>query len=172
MAIKDFVGRWEIVAVEEEEGEATFPDDVDDDYENTEFLDWLNETPTCHRASASEVASGVTLEIFEDGNFEERAEEGARLPCFDEEGVMEMNASPFDGEIVEQGGALYLRPKDLHPGVSPEDERYEVIIRYDDGDTAICDHVKVAKDNLYRTVSVTTDALYFNRIHYIYERRA
>lgn len=71
MVIKDFVGRWEIVVVEEEEGEVIFFDDVDDDYENMEFFDWLNEIFICYCVLVSEVVLGVMFEIFEDGNFEE-----------------------------------------------------------------------------------------------------
>lgn len=170
MKVSDFVGTWTITSAHETEGEAFFPEDFDDKTdENIDFLEWLNETPTLTKTRGDEV-TGVTLIITEGGDFTETAEENTSLPCFDEEGVMEMTATPFDGELVEMNGAFFLRPKDLDEWVSPDDDRYEVVVRYDDGDTIVCDHIELQGDVLYRTVSVSTDLIYFNRIFYTYER--
>jgi hypothetical protein len=110
--------------------------------------------------------TGLTLTV--DGTtFTETG--AAEVPWFDDEGVLEPEARPFDGTLAtSQAGTFLLTGEGRQATAFADAETLH--LRCDDGDTAITDLVAVEGDQLHRTTSVITDEMYPSRIRLTYRR--
>jgi len=111
--------------------------------------------------------SGLELVLHEDGSYSERVTVGGlRLPWYDSQGVQVESPDAGDGTLRESSGhdGAFLHPRDAPPWMTRTRERDRDRLRYDDGDTLICDNVRAIDDSLVRVIAVVTDGLYLNRI--------
>lgn len=152
---KDFVGQWHLVG--RAETSADLMPDGSDGYIKTDA--WLEgEGPDLLDTVAS--AAGLRLTIEADGRLSEEADERAKFEWFDLDGVLEGQAVPLSGQLVDFEGRTVLKT-DSSPGAN----------RYGDGDTTISESLRVEttpEHRLIRTVSIETDGIYGNRQVYIY----
>lgn len=160
----NFTGTWDLNGSFDNHGQFEIIKDIeeyrriyerwlrDEDYENLENLN---------------KADGLRLEIKSDGTFTESKTGNPQLEWFDEDGVSVSKITPFDGiyKIYDDRAFLTLQtPSNLSYTNDPER------IRYDDGDTKVCDSLRIVGEDLIRTVSVITDELYTIRILMRYTR--
>jgi hypothetical protein len=110
--------------------------------------------------------TGLTLTVDGDSFTETGA---AEIPWFDDEGVLEPAAVPFDGTVVTSPAGVFLLTEEGRRAGAFTDAG-ELHLRCDDGDTAITDLVTVEQDELRRTMSVITDEMYPSRIRLTYRR--
>ena len=115
-------------------------------------------------------ADGLNLNIARDGTFNERRHGQPQVPWFDAEGVLDTEVTTFDGVVRADGHAGYLLLTTPPRGAVPQDRLRKTRVRYDDGDTIICDKIEPLESRLIRTISVVSDALFFERIVLIYRR--
>ncbi len=113
---------------------------------------------------------GLTLRINSDGSFTEERTEDLILPWFDREGVLDENVTPFSGVTKKEGEVSYLLLTSPVTWAIPTGAGRVGRIRYDDGDTIICDKLELLDRRLVRTTNVVTDELYLERVILIYER--
>jgi hypothetical protein len=158
MQENNFTGIWDLDGSFDENGEFEIIEDEeeyrriyeqwlrDEDYENLENLN---------------KADGLRLEINADGTFTETKTGNPQIEWFDEEGVLVSKITPFDGiyKIFDDRAFLTLP----NPPYLPDTDDPERI-RCDDGDTKICDSLRIIGEDLVRTVSVITDELYTTRV--------
>jgi hypothetical protein len=168
----EFAGRWELAAAAAEES-------PDTDYDDGDLVIGDHRVPLGEfnrRWLAGEVftvepplapLTGLTLTIAGDGTFTERG--AAAVPWFDEDGVLEPKAVPFDGTLATSpAGTFLLGPEGLQNAVFAD--AADLRLRIDDGDTGITDLITVDGDELTRVMSVITDELYPSRIRLAYRR--
>jgi hypothetical protein len=110
---------------------------------------------------------GLNLKINADGTFSETGNNSLPLTWFDAEGVLSESAIPFDGVINLDAEDLYLHAT---PPENHTDPVRAHRVRYDDGDTIVCDRAELVQDRLVRTMSVVTDELYCDRAILIYQK--
>ena len=115
-------------------------------------------------------AEGLTLHIESDSTFTERRHGQPNVPWFDAEGVLDTDVTPFDGLVRMEGRTGYLLLATPIRWAIPRDRVRKTRIRYEDGDTTICDKVELVDGRLVRTVSVVTDELYLERNVLVYRR--
>ena len=77
---------------------------------------------------------------------------------------------PFGGVIKSNKHGTFIQPKEINSIGLPTEE-YGAILRYDDGDTKICDRISLHEHNLIRTVNTVTDELYLDRTILVYKRQ-
>ncbi len=154
----NFIGIWQLDGSFNSFGQFEILEDIEEyrriyeqwlrgeDYENLENLT---------------KADGLRLEINADGTFTETKTSDPQIEWFDEEGVSESRITPFDGiyKIFDERAFLTLETPST---LSDTDDAER--IRYDDGDTKICDSLRLIDEYLIRTVSVITDELYTTRV--------
>lgn len=168
----EFAGRWELSAAAAQES-------VDTDYDDGDQVIGDHRVPLDEfnrRWLAGEVfteeppfapLTGLTLTIAEDGTFTETG--AATVPWFDDEGVLEPKAIPFDGTVATSpGGVFLLGSEGLQNAVFAD--AADLRLRIDDGDTGITDLITVDGDRLVRVMSVITDEMYPSRIRLVYRR--
>ncbi|GAB5515737.1 hypothetical protein [Rhodopirellula baltica] len=87
---------------------------------------------------------------------------------FDLEGIQINDYQPMSGEVrirkrvgflIPDGGPQYGLPISI-----------DLPLRYDDGDTKVCDAIRAFDDHLVRQLSVVTDELYLDRMTLLYRR--
>lgn len=165
-------GRWALVAAN---GEDNILNDYADGQTNIgagwlpldEFnRRWLAGEPL-HVEPTLTPLTGLTLTIAEDGAFTETGD--ADVVWFDDEGVLEMNARPFDGTLVTAPGGTFLLGAEGVQAATFADAT-DLRLRIDDGDTGITDLVRIDGDQLFRTMSMITDEMYPARIRLAYRR--
>ena len=110
--------------------------------------------------------TGLTLTV-DGASFTETG--AAEVPWFDDEGVLEPAARPFDGTLATSPAGVFLLTEEGRQA-SVFADAGELHLRCDDGDTAITDLVTVEHDELRRTMSVITDEMYPSRIRLTYRR--
>lgn len=107
----EFAERWVLVAAN---GEDDIPNEYADERTNIgagwvpvdEFnRRWLAGEPL-HVEPPLTPLTGLTLTIAEDGTFTETGD--ADVVWFDDEGVLELDARPFDGTLVTAPGGTFL----------------------------------------------------------------
>jgi hypothetical protein len=168
----EFAGRWELVAAADEEFPETRYDDGDlvigdvrlpiDEF-NRRWLAgevFTQEPPLTPR-------SGLTLTIAEDGTFTETG--AAEVSWFDDEGVLEADARPFDGTLATSPAGTFLLGEQGLQAVVFKDAT-DLRLRIDDGDTGITDLITVEGDGLLRVMSVITDEMSPCRVRLAYRR--
>ncbi len=158
MQNNNFTGIWNLDGFFNSCGQFEILEDIEEYRRNYEK--WLRGEDYENLENLTE-AEGLRLEIKADGTFTESKTGDPQIEWFDEEGVLESNITPFDGvyKIFDERAFLTLQtPSNLSDTDDPER------IRYDDGDTKICDSLRVIGEDLIRTVSVITDELYTTRV--------
>lgn len=116
-------------------------------------------------------ASGLELRIEQDGSFTERQKGTPNVAgWFNEEGILDNNVQPFDGRYFISGARAYLKfnlTDEYHWNKRAFTHKY---FRFDDGDTKICDSLRVVESQLIRTMMVLTDELWTTRLVFRYRR--
>ncbi len=159
------IGTWTLIAAAETDAEV---DLIGEDSDPEGINDWLNGTDD-GLVDEAEPTSGLTLAIAADGSFTERLTGTPDVAWYDEEGVLQDAAEPFDGRMVDTGAGGYLRPDEIASWAIPAEGRHgAAVLRYDDGDTKIADGVARRGDHLVRTVNIVTDELYLTRVVMLY----
>lgn len=168
----EFTGRWDLAA-------ANGDYDINVDYDDGHLVlgdvrlpsDEFNRRWLAGEQLRADPAmtplTGLTLTIAEDGTFTEDGT--AEVNWFDDEGVLESDARPFDGTLVTAAGGTFLIGEEgVQATVFAGADNLR--LRIDDGDTAITDLVRVDGDQLLRRMSVVTDEMYPSRILLAYRR--
>jgi hypothetical protein len=164
MKVNNFTGIWYLNGSFEENGKFEPVEDIEE-YRRT-YEHWLRGEDYANLENLTEV-EGLRLEIEDAKIFSETKTGKPQIEWFDEEGVSVSNFKPFNGvyKIFDERAFLTLKePSSLSFTLDPER------IRYDDGDTKICDSLRIVNENLIRTISVITDELYTNRIILSYRK--
>jgi hypothetical protein len=170
--MKEFAGRWELVAAAPEE----FPDTAYDDGilvigDARVPLDEFNRRWLAGEVFTPEpplaAQTGLTLTIAEDGTFTETG--AADISWFDDEGVLEPKAIPFDGTLATSPVGTFLLGEEGLQAVVFKDAT-DLRLRIDDGDTGITDLITVEGDGLLRVMSVITDEMSPCRVRLAYRR--
>jgi hypothetical protein len=169
MEIESVVGTWILVGSTSINGQIAF---LDDEPDPNGVLNWLNGLGEELEASIKHM-TGLELEISQDGRFSEALSGQPKVPWFDVEGVLSNDVAPFNGALTSNDKLVYLQPDGIPRWSVHAQNRYgKAILRYDDGDTKICDSLRLKGDRLLRTVNVVTDELYTNRVLVAYEKRS
>jgi hypothetical protein len=168
MEFESVVGSWTLVGSTSINGEIAFLGDKPDP---NGVLDWLNGSGEELEGSIKHV-SGLELKISLEGRFAESLTGLPEVYWFDVEGVLSNEVAPFNGTLVSIDRLIYLQPDDIPSWSVHAQNRYgDAILRYDDGDTKICDSLCLKGDRLLRTVNVVTDELYTDRVLIVYAKR-
>lgn len=117
--------------------------------------------------------SGLELVLRADASYSERVTVSElRLLWYDSEGVQVGAPVAVDGVVRESTAhdGAFLHPCDAPAWMTRTRESDRDSLRYDDGDTLICDRVRAVGDSLVRVISVVTDGLYLSRIMARYVR--
>lgn len=156
-------GRWKLAAfgsISHTDVETTTQreDDVDAwASELTEICDdWLDDTPD--EMPELDEAEGLTLEVADDGSFEESG--NAPVEFISADGVLGDGSDAFPGTLEEHDGRVFA---------FTDEERYDTR-RVSDGDTDVSDEFLPDGDELVRVVSMVTDGMYRDRFVYRYAR--
>jgi hypothetical protein len=131
--------------------------------------DWLNGT-AAELVDRIEPTAGLTLSIDLSNQFTEVRVGEPQVSWFSSEGVLENEVIPFNGFVKFYRKIAYLTATAAPKWAVPAKAKYGAILRYDDGDTKICDRIELMGDKLIRTVNVVTDELYLDRIAIVYAR--
>ena len=118
----------------------------------------------------AELIAGLKLTIHADDTFTEEKTGLLNLPWYDREGVLDEAVTPFSGLLKTEENLMYLHPDEPTSWAIPEDTIREIRVRYDDGDTIICDRIEIVNNQLIRTMSVVTDELYLDKVLLIYQK--
>ena len=125
---------------------------------------WLLGLPNADQRTVS--SAGLQLAI-EGTLFTETASDFSEL-MFDREGIQVNDYSPMSGKIISIKNVGFLLPQGVPEHALPP-IRNDVAARYDDGDTVVCDTLRLSDRNLLRQVSVITDELYIDRMVLVYQ---
>lgn len=109
----------------------------------------------------------MTLTIDANATLTEARTRALKLAWYDCEGVLDEQVTPFDGIVVIESDQMYLH---LEAPICGASVVRNTRVRYDDGDTIICDRIERINDALVRTISVVTDELYLDRTILIYQK--
>jgi hypothetical protein len=121
-------------------------------------------------ASTAGDASGSLLTIHENGRFCQHGQGSSPVLTYDTDGVQVAGVAEFDGQIHDEGERSFLISDKVPTWAIPKDLAAQMRIRYDDGDTKVCDSAKFLDGQLVRQISVVTDELYGDRIVLVYNR--
>ena len=158
MSEQSFLGVWNLAGAFSINGEL----DIDPETEEgkAELADWL----FGHSHDDLDLltdASGLQLTIHNNATFTERKTADPQVTWFDAEGVQDDDVVPFDGVYTIRDGKAYLTLAEPPEWATSADRKR---IRYDDGDTVVCDSLEIVGGNLIRTISVTSDGAYLDRV--------
>jgi len=161
------VGSWSLTSY----GTIELEVPVDEDDSNPNALDdWLYARGREGFANLKS-ASGLRITIREDGSYSEaKADPSIPMPWFDSEGVLVESPLPTNGTVRHVGNGDFLHPIQSASGTNRSREKDKDVLRYDDGDTLVCDQLRLENGSLIRIVSVATDELYLNRIIAVYDK--
>ncbi|KAA5538931.1 hypothetical protein FYK55_26200 [Roseiconus nitratireducens] len=152
-------GSWELCQYLHWNGE------TESDGDDSEIRSWLCGSDDISIDDFNE-STGLQLNL-RDGAFSERGADFCQL-MFDTEGIQVNDYRPMSGRVLFDGRVGSLIPD----GVPEYSLPYPVgiALRYGDGDTKVCDTIRLINDSLVRQLSVVTDELYLDRIVLVYGR--
>ena len=131
--------------------------------------EWLNGNALDMLADVWET-QGLLLDIHADGSFTEQLTGTPKIIWFAADGCMS-DPEPFAGQCTMVGNLGYLLPPEIDRWAIPKEGEFApALLRYDDGDTMISEHVMLDRGRLLRCVNVVTDELYLNRVLLVYDR--
>lgn len=95
-----------------------------------------------------------------------------RLLWYESEGAQIESPNPTKGMTRHVPGrdAVFLHPSEVPSWMTRSRDNERDSLRYDDGDTLICDLVRMENGSLVRIISVVTDEIYLNRIIAVHKR--
>ncbi|WP_435234818.1 hypothetical protein ACR30L_13755 [Psychromonas sp. PT13] len=164
MNIDSIVGVWLLIGSVSINSEINF---IGEEPDPKGVTDWLNDSGE-ELIDKIQATSGLTLSVSADRTFTEVKQGSPSIYWFSDEGVLESEVIPFNGVVKTNEYGAFLQPEDIPSWATPTNN-YGVILRYDDGDTKISDHIYIREDKLVRTINVVTDELYLDRIVVVYE---
>ena len=116
-------------------------------------------------------ASGLSLTIGPRGRFSQTDTDAFDGYVYDGEGVETTRGGSFAGSLQPVGTRAYLLADGVPRNAAPAGRWLEtLLLRYDDGDTIVCDWVEPRGEELLRVISVVTDQLYPSRATLRYRR--
>lgn len=160
------VGAWLLVATTTTSSDLAL---VDATYHIPAMNAWLYGT-SHDLLDAVEPTAGLRLVINADATFTEEKTGDLILSWYDRDGVLDQHVTPFSGIIKTPKKRMYLHPEQLSAYAIPTGKFRQARVRYDDGDTIICDTLDLINGALVRTMSVVTDELYLDRTILIYHK--
>jgi hypothetical protein len=110
---------------------------------------------------------GSALAIGADGSFTQTGRADRPILTYDEEGVQVSGVAEFGGLIREESGRGYLLRREAPKRTRSSDPDQ---LRYDDGDTQVCDSARIIGGCLVRAMCVATDECYGDRVVLVYKR--
>jgi hypothetical protein len=162
--MNEFIGTWNLVGTFAESGEFQIIEDIEE-YRRI-YQEWLIAEDYGNLDNLVG-AEGLQLTINDDGTFSETKTGNPKIEWFDAEGVLDNRVTPFDGLYKILDNRAFLTVEGLSSwAISSKPDQ----IRLDDGDTKICDSLRIFGENLIRTVSVITDELYTTRVILSYQK--
>ena len=168
MTDQNITGEWHLVASISIQPESHL-EFLKDGPDHTGISNWLNGFDDKLIEEAQET-SGLVLCIKQDGSFTEEVTGNPNVYWFNDEGCL-VDVAPFNGVLVETEQGFYLKPTNINEWAIPIEEAYGAcVLRYDDGDTKITDHLRRVGEYLVRTVNVVTDEAYLDRVLIKYKR--
>ncbi len=165
MSINSYLGKWELNAYLRTESVAELSDDGPD---YIAINNWVSDNSVSDIEKMSGV-KGLTLEINENGDFEEIKTGVPEIEWFNSEGILDETIKTFDGLVSFNESSASLLPSDVPEWAIPNEDAYRVICRYDDGDTLISDLINVIDGKLFRTINTVSDEehLYRSTLKYV-----
>jgi hypothetical protein len=164
--MQSLVGTWLLTASLSIDGELPYVGDMPDPAGVENWLYGSSHDLLAHATPAV----GLSLRIARDGTFTERRQGQPQVPWFDAEGVLDTEVTTFDGIIRADGRVGYVLLATPTKGAISKDRLRKTRMRYDDGETIICDQLEPIDGRLVRTVSVVSAELYLERTVLIYRR--
>ncbi|QDT32382.1 hypothetical protein [Thalassoglobus polymorphus] len=159
-------GHWQLVGYEHLVDEILYEEGAADP-RITELYGWLLGRSDVNSLPSLESQAGLVLRIC-DSKFEEEVTGFERL-MFDADGIQVNDYRPMTGVVYQRERISFIKPFDAF--VQSDVERFpKLILRYDDGDTQVCDSLRRFEEKLIRQVSVVTDEIYLERILMVYSR--
>ncbi|MEM8671518.1 MAG: hypothetical protein AAGG48_28620 [Planctomycetota bacterium] len=152
----DFSGIWELI------GYAYINDELPLINGGTSVADmqsWLIGSSDANQKAIE--SCGLRIEI-DDGHFSETVTGFSEL-MFDIEGIQVSDYQPMRGRVHSIGSIGFLLPHGVPDYASPSIEN-ELAARYADGDTVVCDSIRLVDNNLIRKAAVITDEFYVDRV--------
>lgn len=110
---------------------------------------------------------GSTLAVSSDGGFSQSGQCDRPILTYDEEGVQVAGVAEFGGVVREDCGRGYLLRREVR---GPSTKIGLSRLRWEDGDTRVCDSIRVLGGQLVRTICVVTDECYGDRVVLVYDR--
>lgn len=114
--------------------------------------------------------TGLKLTISNHKTFSEEKLSSLQIPWFDREGVLDNDVTPFGGILKFGESKAYLLLQESIAWATPQGTPAIDRLRYDDGDTKICDSLELYQRKLIRAIAVVTDELYLDKITLRYEQ--
>lgn len=117
--------------------------------------------------------TGMELSIQADGSFSElKTDRKVSVVWYDSEGVEVAAPEATKGRLkaIKGHNGYFLHPSDAPSWMPRSRESDQDALRYDDGDTLICDIVRPEGDKLIRVMSAITDGMYLSRVLARYKR--
>ncbi len=161
MDISVFVGKWVLIGSFSIKSELQF---IGRKPDSNGVKNWLN-NPMSQVLKRVKSTEGLTLIINPDGTFQEQKTGNPKVEWFDCEGVLCAEVKPFNGYINVLESKPYLMT-DQCPSWAKDKK-----LRYNDGDTKICDTVHLDNEQLIRVVSIVTDDMYFDKVVLVYAKK-
>lgn len=161
----DCAGTWRAIGSASTRGEVAF---IGDEPDPNGVHDWLNGDGHM-LAGEVQAVDGLVLHIDPSGGFTEQKHGNPPICWFDSEGVQTSEVEPFNGVLSIHADAAYLLSASVQNWAKAVEGRYgPAVLRYDDGDTKICDRIERVGNELLRTINVVTDELYLDRVLIVY----
>jgi hypothetical protein len=162
--MNNFIGNWFLAGTFSENGQFEIIEDIEEYRRNYEV--WLIAEDYSNLDKLLSI-NGLQLTVNADGTFTESKTGNPQIDWFDADGVLDSQITPFDGRYKIFDNRAFLTVEDVSSwAISDDPDR----IRLDDGDTKICDSLRIVGENLIRTVSVITDELYTTRVLFKYQK--
>jgi hypothetical protein len=162
-------GTWILAKSISTTAEILYEEEFPDRDTSKEINDWLYGNSYNLRDDA-EVITGLKLKIDANGAFSEENVGNPQLSWFDEDGVLDEKVTTFSGTLKIEDRIAYFHLENPKAWIIVNSAGRKSRVRYDDGDTIICDKVEIIDKSLVRTISVITDELYLDRTMLIYEK--
>jgi len=161
----EFDGEWQLDRYQHITDEIAY-DDNEDGPRVTEIQAWLIGTDGVS-VDAMPRRTGLRMRM-KCGSFSESATAFDEL-MFDVSGIQVNDYRPMSGNLEKINGLTFL-VADVVSRFAASDTVDDVVVRYHDGDTTVCDTLRVIDEYLVRQTSVVTDEIYLDRMLLAYRR--
>ena len=165
MSIASMNGEWQLKFYHHLVDEIPWGDEEDTAC-LAEIQAWLRGKSDAQIPDAVPMA-GLVMKLQGSAFSEETIEFDALM--FDVNGVQVNAYVPMTGTVVDRDGLTILKPAGVPDWATPNSMDASAL-RYDDGDTKVCDNLRLIDGQLVRQVSVVTDEIYLERMVLVYGR--